>query len=134
MKPFIHDDFLLETETARELYHGVAKDLPIIDYHCHLSPELMADDHRFRSITEIWLEGDHYKWRAMRANGVAERFCTGDASDWEKFEAWARTVPDTLGNPLYHWTHMELRRPFGIDDAALRRHARERPSTAPTSG
>ncbi len=115
MMPFIHDDFLLETETARDLYHRVAKDLPIIDYHCHLSPDLMAADHRFRSITEIWLEGDHYKWRAMRANGVPERFCTGDASDWEKFEAWARTVPDTLGNPLYHWTHMELRRPFGID-------------------
>ena len=115
MKPFVHDDFLLETETARDLYHRVAKDLPVIDYHCHLSPELMAADHRFRSITEVWLEGDHYKWRAMRTNGVAERFCTGDASDWEKFEAWARTVPDTLGNPLYHWTHMELRRPFGIE-------------------
>jgi len=115
MKPFVHDDFLLETATARDLYHRVARDLPIIDYHCHLSPERMAEDHRFRSITEIWLEGDHYKWRAMRASGVSERFCTGDASDWEKFEAWARTVPDTLGNPLYHWTHMELRRPFGID-------------------
>jgi glucuronate isomerase len=116
MKPFIHDDFLLETETARELYHGTAKDLPIVDYHCHLSPELMAKDHRFRSITEIWLEGDHYKWRAMRTAGVAERFCSGDAPDWEKFEAWARTVPETLGNPLYHWTHMELRRPFGIEE------------------
>ena len=116
MKPFVHDDFLLETETARDLYHRVAKDLPVIDYHCHLSPELMAADHRFRSITEVWLEGDHYKWRAMRTNGVAERFCTGDASDWEKFEAWARTVPDTLRNPLYHWTHMELRRPFGIEE------------------
>jgi glucuronate isomerase len=114
-QPFIHDDFLLETETARELYHGTAKDLPIIDYHCHLSPELMAKDHRFRSIAEIWLEGDHYKWRAMRTNGVPERFCSGDASDREKFEAWARTVPETLGNPLYHWTHMELRRPFGIE-------------------
>ncbi|MFN8095018.1 MAG: glucuronate isomerase [Vicinamibacteria bacterium] len=115
MKPFIHDDFLLETETARELYHGTAKELPIVDYHCHLSPDLMAADHRFRSITEVWLEGDHYKWRAMRANGVAERFCSGDAPDWEKFEAWARTVPETLGNPLYHWTHMELKRPFGIE-------------------
>ena len=115
MKPFIHEDFLLETETARELYHRVAEDLPIIDYHCHLPPDLMAADHRFRSIAEIWLEGDHYKWRAMRANGVPERLCTGDAPDWEKFEAWARTVPDTLGNPLYHWTHMELQRPFGID-------------------
>ena len=115
MKPFLNDDFLLETETARELYHGVARDLPIIDYHCHLSPDLMAADHRFRSISEIWLEGDHYKWRAMRTNGVPERFCSGDASDWEKFEAWAATVPETLGNPLYHWTAMELLRPFGID-------------------
>jgi glucuronate isomerase len=115
MKPFLHDDFLLETEVARDLYHRVAKDLPVVDYHCHLSPELMAKDQRFRSITEIWLEGDHYKWRAMRTNGVKERFCSGDASDWEKFEAWARTVPETLGNPLYHWTHMELGRPFGID-------------------
>ena len=108
MKPLLHDDFLLETEAARELYHGTAKDLPIIDYHCHLSPEQMAEDHRFRSITEIWLEGDHYKWRAMRANGVPERYCSGDASDFEKFEAWARTVPETLRNPLYHWTQMEL--------------------------
>jgi glucuronate isomerase len=116
MPAFIHDDFLLETDTARDLYHRVAKDLPILDYHCHLSPEAMAADHRFRSLTEIWLEGDHYKWRAMRTHGVPERFCTGDASDWEKFEAWARTVPATLGNPLYHWTAMELRRPFGIDE------------------
>jgi len=116
MSAFIHDDFLLETDTARDLYHRVAKDLPIVDYHCHLSPEAMAADHRFRSISEIWLDGDHYKWRAMRANGVPERFCSGDASDWEKFEAWARTVPATLGNPLYHWTAMELHRPFGIDE------------------
>ena len=122
MKPFVHDDFLLESDTARELYHGAAKDLPIIDYHCHLSPDLMAADHRFRSITEIWLEGDHYKWRAMRTNGVPERLFSGDASDWEKFEAWARTVPQTLGNPLYHWTHMELKRPFGIEHAARARH------------
>ena len=114
MNPFPAEDFLLETKTAKELYHDVAKDLPIIDYHSHLSPELFAENHRFRSITEIWLEGDHYKWRAMRANGVKERFCTGDASDWEKFEAWARTVPETLCNPLYHWTAMELKRPFGI--------------------
>ena len=114
MQPFPHEDFLLETEVAKRLYYEVAKDLPIIDYHCHLSPELIATNHRFRSITEIWLEGDHYKWRAMRANGVDERFCTGDASDWEKFEAWARTVPETLCNPLYHWTAMELKRPFGV--------------------
>jgi glucuronate isomerase len=114
-RPFIHDDFLLETDIAVDLYLRFARDLPIIDYHNHLPPEKMAADHRFRSITELWLEGDHYKWRAMRANGVPERCCSGDASDWEKFEAWARTVPETLRNPLYHWTHMELRRPFGID-------------------
>ena len=114
MRPFIHDDFLLETEVARDLYHRFAKGLPIVDYHGHLSPDLMASNHRFRSITEIWLQGDHYKWRAMRANGVPERLCSGDAPDREKFEAWARTVPATLGNPLYHWTHMELKRPFGI--------------------
>lgn len=114
MKPFLDDDFLLESDVAADLYHRFAKDLPIIDYHCHLSPDLMASDHRFRSITEIWLDGDHYKWRAMRSNGVPERYCTGDASDWEKFEAWARTVPGAMRSPLYHWTHMELRRPFGI--------------------
>ena len=114
-RSFIHDDFLLESDVAVDLYIRFARDLPIVDYHCHLSPEAMAADHRFRSLTELWLEGDHYKWRAMRANGVAERLCSGDGSDWEKFEAWARTVPETLRNPLYHWTHMELRRPFGVD-------------------
>ena len=114
-RSFIHDDFLLESNVAVDLYVRYARDLPIVDYHCHLSPHAMASDHRFRSITELWLDGDHYKWRAMRANGVAERFCSGDASDWEKFEAWARTVPETLRNPLYHWTHMELGRPFEID-------------------
>jgi glucuronate isomerase len=115
MSPFVHDDFLLDTETARDLYHGVAEGLPIIDFHCHLPAEALAGDRRFRSITEIWLDGDHYKWRAMRANGIPERLCSGDSSDWERFEAWARTVPETLGNPLFHWTAMELRRPFGID-------------------
>jgi glucuronate isomerase len=115
MRPFIHDEFLLESNVAADLYVRFARDLPIVDFHCHLSPELMAADHRFRSITEIWLEGDHYKWRAMRANGIPERCCSGDASDWEKFEAWARTVPETLRNPLFHWTAMELKRPFGID-------------------
>ena len=112
---FIHDDFLLESNVAADLYHRHARDLPIVDYHCHLSPEQMARDHRFRSLTEVWLDGDHYKWRAMRTNGVAERLVTGDASDLEKFEAWAATVPQTLRNPLYHWTHMELKRPFGIE-------------------
>jgi len=116
MTRFLSEDFLLESPVAVDLYHRHAADLPIIDYHCHLSPEQMAGDHRFASMTEIWLDGDHYKWRAMRANGVPERYCTGDASAWEKFEAWARTVPDTLRNPLYHWTHMELRRPFGVEE------------------
>lgn len=111
---FLTEDFLLETDLARFLFHDVAKALPIVDYHCHLPVDQIRSDHRFRSITEIWLDGDHYKWRAMRANGVAERFCTGDASDFEKFEAWAKTVPQTIRNPLYHWTHMELKRPFGI--------------------
>jgi glucuronate isomerase len=124
VRPFIHDDFLLETPVAAELYHASARDLPIVDYHCHLPVDQIARDHRFRSITEIWLEGDHYKWRAMRANGVPERFCTGDASDWEKFEAWARTVPATLMNPLYHWTHLELARPFGVYDLLSEKTAR----------
>ncbi len=114
MTPFIHDDFLLGSDAARDLFHGVASPLPIIDYHCHLPVARIASNRPFRSITEAWLEGDHYKWRAMRANGVPERLVTGPASDWEKFEAWAATVPWTLRNPLYHWTHMELRRPFGI--------------------
>ncbi len=116
MTSFLSEDFLLESPAAADLYHRYADGLPIIDYHCHLSPEQMARDHRFATITEIWLDGDHYKWRAMRANGVPERYCTGDAPPWEKFEAWARTVPDTLRSPLYHWTHMELRRPFGVED------------------
>jgi glucuronate isomerase len=116
MKEFLNKDFLLETETARTLYHEVAAGLPIIDYHCHLDPRLIAEDFRFENLTQVWLAGDHYKWRAMRANGVDERFCTGDASDEEKFLKWAQTVPDTLRNPLYHWTHLELRRYFGIED------------------
>ena len=125
MASFLDEDFLLETETARELYHDVARGLPIIDYHCHLPPEQMAEDRAFRSITEVWLEGDHYKWRAMRANGVPERLITGDASDWEKFEAWAHTVPHTLLNPLYHWNAMELRRVFSVDQPLSPANARE---------
>jgi glucuronate isomerase len=125
MKDFLHADFLLDSDIAAALYHEVAAPLPCIDYHCHLSPEQVAADHRFRSITELWLDGDHYKWRALRAAGVPEDLITGPASDWVKFEAWAGTVPDTVGNPLYHWTHMELRRPFGITrllDAGSARH------------
>ena len=114
--PFIHDDFLLTTPTARRLYHEYAAGQPILDYHCHLPPQDIAQNRRFNNLTEIWLEGDHYKWRAMRANGVDERYCTGDASPFEKFMAWAKTVPHTLRNPLYHWTHLELKRYFGIDD------------------
>ncbi len=119
MKPFLHEDFLLETSAARELYHSYAEALPIIDYHCHLSPKDIAENRQFKNLTEIWLTGDHYKWRAMRTCGVDERFITGNASDWEKFEKWAATVPKTLRNPLYHWTHMELKRPFGITDRLL---------------
>lgn len=114
MKKFLDDDFLLTNKTASILYHEYAKDMPIIDYHCHLSPKDIAEDRVFQSITEAWLEGDHYKWRAMRANGVAEAFVTGNASDKEKFLKWAETVPFTARNPLYHWTHLELRRYFNV--------------------
>jgi glucuronate isomerase len=116
---FITEDFLLSTKTARTLYHQFAKDQPIIDYHCHLSPKEIAENRQFDNLTQIWLYGDHYKWRAMRANGIPERYITGEESDWEKFLAWVRTVPRTLRNPLYHWTHMELKRPFGISDVLL---------------
>jgi len=116
---FITENFLLQCDRAVELYHQYARDLPIIDYHCHLPPQQVADDHRFENLTQAWLYGDHYKWRAMRAAGVPERYCTGDASDWKKFEKWAQTVPRTLRNPLYHWTHLELKRPFGIGDRLL---------------
>lgn len=116
MKKFMDENFLLETKTAQELYHNYAAKMPIIDYHCHLIPKMVADDHKFKSITEIWLGGDHYKWRAMRTNGVDERYCTGkDTTDWEKFEKWAETVPYTFRNPLYHWTHLELKTAFGIN-------------------
>jgi glucuronate isomerase len=116
---FITENFLLHNKTAVELYHDYAKAQPIIDYHCHLPPKEIAENKKFVNLTQIWLYGDHYKWRAMRTNGVNERFITGDASDWEKFLAWAETVPATLRNPLYHWTHMELKRPFGISDKLL---------------
>lgn len=112
---FIHDDFMLKNDAAKRLYHDFAKDLPIIDYHCHLSPEEIATDKAFKTITELWLSGDHYKWRAMRASGIDEYYITGDAPDKEKFLKWAEVVPQTLGNPLYHWTHLELKKYFGIE-------------------
>ncbi len=124
MKPFLSDDFLLQTETARRLYHEHAAAQPIIDYHCHLPPDQIAQNRQFENITQIWLYGDHYKWRAMRANGMNERFITGAASDWEKFEKWAETVPYTVRNPLYHWTHLELRRYFGITELLNKDSAR----------
>ncbi|MFJ5161050.1 glucuronate isomerase [Pantoea sp. NPDC088449] len=126
MSRFMSEDFLLDTEFARRLYHDYAKDQPIFDYHCHLPPQQIAENYRFSNLYDIWLKGDHYKWRAMRANGVAEALCTGDASDRDKFAAWARTVPHTIGNPLYHWTHLELRRPFGITDVLLNEQSAER--------
>lgn len=114
MKEFLDDNFILQNETAQKLYHEHAKSLPIIDYHCHISPKDIAEDRKFDTLTRIWLEGDHYKWRAMRTNGVDEEYITGKASDFEKFQKWAETVPYVMRNPLYHWTHMELLRPFGI--------------------
>jgi glucuronate isomerase len=119
MKPFLSEDFMLQTQTAKTLYHQYAKDMPIYDYHCHLPVQDIAENKRFENLTQIWLYGDHYKWRAMRANGVAEDFITGNRSDFEKFQAWAATVPKTLGNPLYQWTHLELKRYFGIEGTLL---------------
>ncbi|MBQ9429362.1 MAG: glucuronate isomerase, partial [Clostridia bacterium] len=115
MKRFMDADFLLSTETAKRLYHETAEQLPIIDYHCHLSPKEIAEDKRFSSITELWLGGDHYKWRLMRSFGIEERYITGDASDREKFRAWAQALGTAIGNPLYHWSHMELRAYFGYE-------------------
>ncbi|MBQ5356261.1 MAG: glucuronate isomerase [Clostridia bacterium] len=116
MKNFMGRNFLLSTETARALYHRYAEHLPIIDYHCHVSPREIAEDRQIPNITELWLGGDHYKWRAMRSCGVPEKFITGDASDYDKFKAYASVMPSLIGNPLYHWTHLELRRYFGIED------------------
>lgn len=125
-KSFIHEDFMLQNDAARELYHNHAEKMPIIDYHCHLNPEFIAKDRKFDNLGQIWLEGDHYKWRAMRTNGVDEHYCTGkDTSDWEKFEKWAETVPYTMRNPLYHWTHLELKRAFGVDELLSPKTARE---------
>ena len=116
MSTFINPDFLLGNKFARELYHESAENLPIIDYHCHLIPQQVAENHKFADITEVWLGGDHYKWRALRGNGVDEDYITGGRSSREKFEKWAETVPYTMRNPLYHWTHLELARVFGIYD------------------
>ena len=114
MKPFINENFLLENKTAERLFYGFSQNLPVIDFHCHLSPKLIADDHQFENITQVWLDGDHYKWRAMRANGISETFCSGKASDIDKFKSWAKTIPYVIGNPLYHWTHLEMARYFNI--------------------
>ena len=122
---FIHDDFLLQGTMARRLYHEVAADLPIIDYHCHLPPQDVATNRKFSNLFEIWLEGDHYKWRAMRSNGVGEEYCTGGADPYDKFLAWAETMPFTLRNPLYHWSHLELKRYFGIDELLNKDTAKE---------
>jgi glucuronate isomerase len=116
---YMHEDFLLQNKMARYLYHEHAEKMPIYDYHCHLSAALIASDKQFDNLTQIWLAGDHYKWRAMRTNGVNEKYITGNASDYEKFEKWAQTVPACLRNPLYHWTHLELKKPFGITDKLL---------------
>jgi glucuronate isomerase len=116
MKPFIHKNFLLSNKTAVDLYYKYAVNQPVIDFHCHLSPAMINDDFQFKNLSEAWLSGDHYKWRAMRINGINEKYCTGDASDSEKFRKWAETVPATVGNPLYHWTHLELSRYFNITE------------------
>src|SRR6187399_3517469 len=116
MKNFLDENFLLETQTAQRLYHDYAKGMPIIDYHNHLPPDEIAADKNFENITKVWLNGDHYKWRGMRSNGVPEEFITGNKSDWEKFQKWSETVPYTMRNPLYHWTHLELQRYFDVND------------------
>lgn len=115
MKQFMDKDFLLSNETAKTLYHDYAAKMPIIDYHCHINPAEIAENKQFKNITEVWLGGDHYKWRAMRSNGVDEKYITGDATDREKFQKWAETLPKAIGNPLYHWTHLELRKYFGYE-------------------
>jgi glucuronate isomerase len=116
---FIKENFLLSNKRAEKLYFDYAKEQPIIDYHCHLPVKEIAENKKFENITQVWLNGDHYKWRAMRANGIDEKYITGSSSDKEKFFKWAETVPYTIMNPLYHWTHMELKKPFGISDKLL---------------
>ncbi len=125
MEKFLDENFLLKSETAKHLYHEFAATMPIIDYHCHLSPEQIANDIKFKNLTQLWLAGDHYKWRAMRTNGVAEAFCTGNKTDYEKFQKWAQTAPYTLRNPLYHWTHLELQRYFDISEILSQESAKK---------
>ncbi len=125
MKNFMDKDFLLTTETAKKLYHEYAAVMPIIDYHCHISPKEIYEDISFENITQVWLGADHYKWRQMRSNGVEEKYITGDASDWEKFEKWAETLEMAIGNPLYHWSHLELQRFFGYEGHLCKDTAKE---------
>ena len=125
MNKFLDQDFLLYTSTAQKLYHNYAEQMPILDYHCHINPKEIAENIKFDNITQVWLGGDHYKWRLMRSNGVDEYYITGGASDWEKFEKWAETVPYTFRNPLYHWTHLELKTAFGINKVLNPKTARE---------
>lgn len=125
MRKFLDEDFLLSTETAKRLYHEYARNMPIADYHCHINPQEIYENRKFENITRLWLEADHYKWRLMRSNGVEEKYITGDASDWEKFEQWARTLELAIGNPLYHWSHLELKRYFGYNGYLCKETARE---------
>ena len=125
MKAFMDKDFLLETETAKKLFHDYAEKTPILDYHCHINPKEIAEDRQFDNITQVWLGGDHYKWRFMRSCGVDEKYITGDASDYEKFCKWAEVVGKAIGNPLYHWTHLELQRYFGVEQPLTAENAKE---------
>ncbi|MBR7110691.1 MAG: glucuronate isomerase, partial [Clostridia bacterium] len=121
---FIKDDFMLHGKTAKKLY-SLVKDLPIIDYHCHLSPAMIAENYQFKNAFDLFLGGDHYKWRQMRSNGISEKYITGDGSDYEKFEAFAKTLPMLIGNPIYHWTHLELKRFFGIDEVLSEKNCKQ---------
>ena len=125
MKKFMDEDFLLTTKTAKKLYHEYAKEMPILDYHCHINPKEIAQDRHFNNITELWLGGDHYKWRYMRSHGIEEKYITGDASDKEKFMKWAEVLGKAIGNPLYHWSHLELQRYFGYYGALNKNTAEE---------
>ena len=125
MKKFMDKDFLLETDTAKRLFHNYADKMPVIDYHCHIDPKEIYEDKKYENITQVWLYGDHYKWRAIRSNGVPEKFITGESTDYEKFEAWAGTMPKLIGNPLYHWTHLELQRYFNFNGALSAKTAKE---------